>query len=237
MREYIQYSFIFYVLSVAIFYLFYHHLLVSAMVSLISAGLLPFVYKKNLIRKRQLLLQNQFKDLLDVLVSALEAGYSLESALYSAQEELKNYDFQSDMILKELERICNRLSLGISADILLEDFGKRSGVEEILTFSRIYKTARKSGGNLIAVMKRTGKNISEKIEIKNEIETMITGKKLEAKCMMVVPLFILAYMQISSPGFLEPLYSGIVGHAIMTMFLLLYLLSLFWLYKIVTIKF
>jgi len=36
-------------------------------------------------------------------------------------------------------------------------------------------------------MKRTADNISEKIETKREIETVIAGKKMEARCMNVIP--------------------------------------------------
>ena len=58
------------------------------------------------------------------------------------------------------------------------------------------------------MMKRTAQNISEKMEIQREIQTMIAGKKMEANCMTAIPLFIILYLQICSPGFLDPLYEG-----------------------------
>lgn len=237
LREFCCYGGIFYVLSGFVLYLFYHHIWFSMVAALFISMVFLHIYKKSLIHKKRILLQNQFKDLLDVLVSGIGAGYSIENALISSKKELRNIYAGSDLVIQELEFICNRLKLGVGIDILFENLGVRSGVEEILVFARVYKTARKSGGNLISVMKRTGQNISEKIEIKNEIETMIAGKKLEARCMMVVPLFILAYMQVCSPDFLAPLYYGYMGRGIMTIVFMVYVLCLYWIQKIIDIEF
>lgn len=54
---------------------------------------------------------------------------------------------------------------------------------------------------MVKIMKRTAGNIGEKMEVKREIRTMIAGKRMEAVCMMVVPLGILLYLNTLSPDF------------------------------------
>ena len=108
-------------------------------------------------------------------------------------------------MMRELWDIQQKISLHQPLDEVLSAFASKSGVEDIITFAQIYATARKSGGNLVKVMKRTAQNISEKMEIQREIQTMIAGKKMEANCMTAIPLFIILYLQICSPGFLDPL--------------------------------
>lgn len=78
------------------------------------------------------------------------------------------------------------------------------------------------------MMKRTAQNISEKMEIQREIQTMIAGKKMEANCMTAIPLFIILYLQICSPGFLDPLYEGFFGRLFMTGSLFVYLGAAAW---------
>ena len=39
---------------------------------------------------------------------------------------------------------------------------------------------------------------------------------MEANCMTAIPLFIILYLQICSPGFLDPLYEGFFGRIFMT---------------------
>ena len=86
------------------------------------------------------------------------------------------------------------------------------------------------------VMKRTADNIGEKMDIQREIQTMIAGKKMEANCMMIIPLLIILYLQVFSPGFLQPLYEGIQGRFIMSFFLLIYGAAVLWSRRIMNIQ-
>jgi len=69
--------------------------------------------------------------------------------------------------------------------------------------------------------------IQEKEELSKEIETVIAAKKMEFLVMAVVPFGMIAYMLVSFPEFMEVLYQGIAGRAVMTGCLLLYLAA-FW---------
>ena len=57
--------------------------------------------------------------------------------------------------------------------------------------------------------------ISEKIEVKREIKTMIAAKKMESRIMNIIPLLIIVYFWLTSPGFLDCLYT-VSGHIFMT---------------------
>ena len=60
---------------------------------------------------------------------------------------------------------------------------------------------------MVKVMKRTAQNISEKMEIQREIQTMIAGKKMEANCMTAIPFYYPVFADLFS-RFLDPLYEG-----------------------------
>ena len=55
------------------------------------------------------------------------------------------------------------------------------------------------------------------------IDTVIAAKKMEFLVMAVIPFGMIAYMMISFPDFMEILYRGVPGRAVMTGCLLLYL--------------
>ena len=152
----------------------------------------------------------------------------MENAVSEAYRDMELIQGRETPMLWELGEIKRRLTLGETLDRLLMDLGRRSGAEDIVTFAQIYATARRSGGNLVKVMKRTADNISEKVEIQREIRTAMAGKRMEAVCMMVIPLLIILYLQIFSPGFLDPLYRGLGGRMYMTVFLLVYLAAVLW---------
>ncbi len=222
--------------SFAILYLFYHNLFFCL------AGSVPggFFYcryaKKNREEKKRWDLMVEFKDVMDSMVSALVAGYSMENAVTEAYHDLLLLHGSETDMVKELGGIRSQLSLHQPLNELLLDLGRLSGVEDIVTFAQIYATARKSGGNLVKVMKRTAENIGEKIEIQREIRTMVAGKKMESGCMMVIPLLIIVYLQICSPGFLDPLYEGAAGRIFMSAALLAYGAAVMWSRRIMKIE-
>jgi Flp pilus assembly protein TadB len=214
--------------SFVILYLFYQNVLFCIPASGAGAILYMMYQKKQLAAGQRWKLMLEFKDAMDSFVSALTAGYSMENAVTEAYRDLQLMYGKETAMLRELRGIRQQLTLHKPLDGLFLDLGRRSGLEDIITFAQIYSTARRSGGNLVRVMRRTAGNISGKVEIEREIQTAVAGKKMEAGCMMAVPLLILLYLQIFSPDFLAPLYCGLTGRMFMTAVLLVYAAAVMW---------
>lgn len=213
-------------------FLFYDDLWISSIFSIAGAVGMIFYQRKNRIKKQQWQLMTEFKDAMDSMVSALVAGYSMENAIYEAYQDLRLMYEEDSPMLKALQEIHQKNSMHEPLDKVLSEFAADSGVEDIRIFAQIYATARRSGGNLVKVMKRTADNIGEKIEIQGEIRTMIAGKRMESMCMMIIPIFIILYLRVCSPGFLDPVYEGLAGHMFMTVALIIYIISVFWSFSI-----
>lgn len=224
-------------LGLGLMYLFYSHVLMEAVGVLAGIFLMLFIQKKRLCDKRKKQLMLEFRDALESMVAALVAGYSMENAVSEAYKDLKLLYNEERIILTELSYIRSRLELGVPLHELFYELGVRSGVSDIVVFSQVYTTARKSGGNLVKVMKRTSDTIAEKVDIEREVQTMISGKKLESLCMSVIPLMIIVYLRLFSPGFLNPLYHGLAGRIFMTVALGIYMVSVWWSMRIMNIQY
>lgn len=216
--------------------LFYDHLVVCGIGAIAAAMLFLKYYRRILMKKRRWELTVQFKDATESLVSALVAGYSLENAVRQTERDLRMMYDEGDIIMLEFSQMTHKMDLSVPAAELLKDLGMRSGVEDIRTFSEILMTARKTGGNLVKVMKRTAGNIAERIEMKREIETLISGKRMEANCMTAIPLLIIVYLRIFSPGFLDPLYHNIMGVCVMTGALVVFAAAFLWGQKLMDVQ-
>lgn len=235
-RKKIIYALIGYIGAAVLFYLFYHHIIISAIFAVTGAVLFPHYKKKQIISHGKWQMMVEFKDVMDSMVSALVAGYSMENAVSEAYKDLKLMNEKETPMLWELRSMREKVRLQQPLDKLLLEFGRRSDVEDILTFAQIYATARRSGGNLVKIMKRTADHIGEKMEIQQEIQTMIAGKRMESLCMTIIPLLIILYMQIFSPGFLDPLYEGVGGRLFMSGALIVYILAACWSQAIMNIR-
>ncbi len=202
-------------------FLFYSDLAGSLL--LISYG---FIHvhnkKKQLIEKRKWQLNLEFRDGLSSLSAALNAGYSIENAFRQAVTDLKLMYTPDALIVTEFEGIVNQIYMNRTVETALADFADRSGVEDIADFAEVFVTAKRTGGDIIKIIRTTGNTINDKIEVKREIVTLITGKKFEANIMSLIPIFILVYLRLFSDGFLNPLYHNLFGVVFMTVILAVY---------------
>lgn len=200
----------------AVGYLFYKNFLAAAAVS--SAGLkYPAFRRKHKLEKRRTELSLQFKQALQSLSSLLAAGRSVENALVEAVEDLKLlYPDPKTNILVELERINAKISVGETVEKALLEFSGRTGVEDIISFTDVFTTCKRTGGNLVEVLRRTAQIIAEKVETKQEIEVLMAQKRFESKVLVLSPIVMLSLLSFSSPDYMLPLYTGISGAVIMT---------------------
>lgn len=115
-------------------------------------------------------------------------------------------------------------------------FAEESKVEDIMYFAEIFRYAKRSGGDLMAVIKNTAQIIQQKEEVMSEVDTIISGKKMEQRVMSLIPAVIVIYLKVTAKEFIQPLYGNIAGIIIMTVCLAVYVVSDMWAKRIVNIE-
>ena len=173
----------------------------------------------------------QFREGLQGISSALSAGYSIENAFLQAEKELVLLYGEEAVLVKEFQRIEKKLELNCPVEEALFEFAGRWETEDILHFAQVFQTAKRTGGNLISITRSTSEKIGQKIEVKREIDTLISGKKMEGQIMNKIPLAMILYFWLCSPGFLDCFYRG-AGRLVSTVLLMFYLAAYFWSEKI-----
>ena len=180
------------------------------------------IIKKILIKNRKKNLKSQFKEFCLSLSSQLLAGYSLENSIHECYEDMKQlYDEESDICV-ELRYILQRLKFNISIENCFEDFGKRSDIEEIILFSDVITIAKRSGGNIVEVVRNAANSINQKLEVEREIEMIVNSKKYEQRIMDIVPLGMILYVNLTAPSMMNMMYETVLGRVIMTICFMLY---------------
>ena len=96
--------------------------------------------------------------------------------------------------------------------------------------------AGRSGGNLIKMMKKMVQTIEERLEVEDEIDTMVTAKRMEYNIMSAMPFVIVLYMRVCNPGYMDVLYGNIPGASLMTVCLGLIVMTILWGRKIININ-
>lgn len=150
---------------------------------------------------RQKKLRSQFRDMLEALTTSLNAGNNVHDAFLSVQEDLRNQYEEDAHILQELYLINTGTANGFIMEELLDDFGKRSGIEDIQNFADVFQICYRQGGNIKETIRNTNEIISDKMAVEEEIETTISGSKSEQYIMLVMPVLLIGMIKLSSPDF------------------------------------
>lgn len=177
------------------------NILIPGTVGVIAGSLFIPIRTQQIIKKRTHQLKVQFRDMLDSLNTSLGAGKNVVDSFKSVYEDLKVQYNDDTYILSELELVLIGLSNNIDLEDLLMDFGKRSGIPDIESFANVFKISYRKGGNIKDVIRNTNIILTEKMEIEEEIETIVSSSKMEQKIMIVMPIALIGIIKGMSPDF------------------------------------
>lgn len=176
----------------------------------------PFWYRRELCRKRKERLKSEFKEAILILSGLMSAGYSMENALGASVSELTALYGPEGMLAKEFSHMASQVKLNVTAEQVLGNFAERSGIEEVYSFVQVFVVAKRGGGDLVAIMNRTAEAIRDKIQVQEEIQTMTASRRFEQRIMNLLPFLIILYVDFTSPGFFELMYTTLTGRLLMT---------------------
>jgi tight adherence protein B len=235
-------EFVFYAVIAGAFFAFVGYLFYESIIAAIVLGALgllyPKVQRKTLLNKRKEKLKVQFKEAIASLSSSLAAGRSIENSFREVVADLYLlYPDPNTLIIREFEIINRRIENGETIENALLDFSNRSDMEDIQNFTNVFITCKRTGGNLVEVIRRTSDIISEKIDIQQEVAVMVAQKKFESRIMSIAPIGMILLLKYSAEDYLAPMYQwSSRGPVFMTICLGLLVFSYWYGQRIMDIK-
>lgn len=216
-------------------YFIYHSVAVSIILGCLGLYA-PRFYRESLLIRRKDRLKLQFKEALYSLTSSLAAGRSVENAFVTTIDDLKLlYPDPRTELLIEFQVVKHRLDNAEPLEHALRQFANRAHIDDVTQFADVFAACKRSGGDLVEVMKRTSQTIGEKLEVHQEIMVMLSQKRFEARIMMAVPFVFLAFLNTAAPDYMAPLYGG-AGYVLLTVGLSVLILCFWFIHKIMNIR-
>ena len=126
--------------------------------------------KRQLIRERKKNLNYQFKDALNALSVAVQAGYSVENAVSACAGDLERIYPQDADIVKEFRYMEGQLKVSVPVEALFQSLGERSGIEDMENFAAVFYTAKRTGGDMTRIIQTSARMLGDKIDVKKEID-------------------------------------------------------------------
>lgn len=208
-------------LLAAVAYLFYESAI--AFFALLPFGVWYFLrWEAECIGRKQREFQEQFREAVQSISASMRVGYSVENAVKETKRDLSLLYKEDAAIQREFTHMVRQIYLQVPMEQIMEEWAGRVGQEDVRNFVNVFVMAKKSGGNMLGIIKTTTEQIREKLEIRAEIETMLAARKYEFKVMSAIPFGMIAYMKFSFPEFMGILYGNLLGIGVMSICLGIY---------------
>lgn len=209
---------------------------------LAAVVMLPYLHfhlknkEKDKKQKHNVQVNQQFKDGMLAISSALGAGYSVENALKSAACELAGLYGENAVIVREFREINRKTAMNGNVEDALKEMAEHIEIEDAVYFAEVFRYAKRSGGNLVEIIEKTAGIISDKITVKEDINVLISGRKMEQKIMNMMPFGIIAYLRVAAYEFISPMYGNVLGAGVMTACLAAYMAAKAYAGKLIDIR-
>jgi len=158
-----------------------------------------------LIRRRRGAFADQLPDLLQLLASSLQSGFSLLQALDVVVREM------SQPAAGEFARALGEARLGAELEACLETIADRMGSEDLRWTVMAIRIQRGIGGHLAEVLSTTVNTIRERGFLRRQVHALTAEGRLSAYVLIALPIAMAGYLFVTDPTYMRPLYTTHVG--------------------------
>jgi tight adherence protein B len=174
----------------------------------IAVCLLPLLYIDSMRKKRLLAIEYQLDGFLLALANSLKAIPSVAAAFNSIVPILQ------PPIREEVDLATKEMKVGSTLDQALLHMAARIGSRQVDSALSAVLIGRQVGGNLGRVLETTAASIREMARLDGVIRTKVAEGKMQMMVIGVMPIFLVAGLSYSSPGFFDPLQSTVTGYMV-----------------------
>jgi tight adherence protein B len=209
-------------------------LLINPLIGVLCGAASPFLTRLVLgirTNKRQAKFEGQLVDTIQLLIGGLRAGHSVMRSMEAAGVEA---DAPTS---EELSRIVNETRIGKDLAQALDETAQRMDSEDFRWIGQAIQINREVGGDLAEVLEQVAGTIRERSEIKGHVRSLSAEGKMSAYILMALPIAVAMFVGMVNPGYLNVFIEKPIGHLLVGVSFLMFVLGGFWMSRIIKIKF
>jgi tight adherence protein B len=204
--------------------------IIAAIFGMLIGLATPYFFVKQKQHLRLKKIDSQLPDALVLMSSGLKAGYSFIQGM-----ELVSKD-GPEPLASEFGRAVKEINLGYPTERALDDLVERIGSDDLDLAMTVIKIQRQVGGNLAVILEQIVHTIRERVRVKGEINTLTAQGKLQGIILAFIPPLVCFGLYMLKPDFITPLFTTVVGQAILVLSIVMQLIGGALIIKITRIK-
>ena len=178
---------------------------IVGLLGLVIGFMIPIWWLNSKQKKRISLFRDQLPDAIDMLVSAMKAGYSFQAAMRFIGEEI------NAPLGPEFLRFYEEQRLGMEVRTALLALQLRVDSLDLKMFVTAVLIQRETGGNLSEVLGNIGTLMRERAALKGDIETLTAESKMSARILSALPVVVFVLINLINTSFMKPMLASRTG--------------------------
>ncbi len=200
-----------------------------------AAGMLlgffaPYAYASHMRSKRFQRFEEKFPEAIDTLARAVRAGHAFTTALEMIANEV------SEPVAGEFRQLYEEQKFGLPVRDALLNLADRIPLVDVKFFVTAVMLQRETGGNLAEILDNLSYVIRERFKILRQVRVHTAQGRLTMMLLMAMPPTIVVIMMTLNPGFIQPLFTDPIGHALIVGGITLQTLGYFFIRRIIRIQ-
>lgn len=204
--------------------------LLFALLGAVVGGVMPYSYASHRRNKRFQKFEEIFPEAIDTLARAVRAGHAFTTALELIASEV------AEPVASEFRKLYEEQKFGLPVRDALVNFTARVPLVDVKFFVTAVMLQRETGGNLAEILDNLSYVIRERFKILRQVRVYTAQGRLTMMLLMGLPPIIVAFMLMTSPGYIHPLFNDPIGHALIVAGVVLQTIGYFVIRKLIRIQ-
>ena len=204
--------------------------IVPTLLFLIPGVLLPWMYLGIRKSRRLKAFNAQLPETLQLISGSLSAGLSLAQSMDTVVRE------GSDPVAGEFRRALVEARLGVQVEDSLDSIAKRMESADFEWVVMAIRIQREVGGNLSELLLKVATTMRERDYLRRQVKTLSAEGKMSAYILGALPPGMLAYMMVSNPTYLSPMFTNPLGWMMLAGAAFMMAVGAFWMSRVVKVE-
>jgi len=202
----------------------------SALVGALLGYFVPRIWVGRRIGGRLNAFNKQLPDTITLLSNSLRAGSSFLQSI-----ELVSRESPAPMG-SEMGRVVREVNLGLGMEEALANMVRRIKSDDLDLMVTAIGVQQQVGGNLAEILDTIAFTIRERVRIKGEIRTLTAQGRYSGYLVAFLPIGIMITLNFFNPEFMQPLFTELIGQALLGLGAIMMAIGFFAIQKITDIK-
>ncbi|OLC12221.1 MAG: hypothetical protein AUI44_00110 [Chloroflexi bacterium 13_1_40CM_2_67_6] len=202
----------------------------SAAVGALLGYFVPRIWVGRRIGGRLNAFNKQLPDTITLLSNSLRAGSSFLQSI-----ELVSRESPAPMG-SEMGRVVREVNLGLGMEEALANMVRRIKSDDLDLMVTAIGVQQQVGGNLAEILDTIAFTIRERVRIKGEIRTLTAQGRYSGYLVAFLPIGIMITLNFINPEFMQPLFTELIGQALLALGAIMMAIGFFAIRKITDIK-